>query len=577
MLTAASLHAAEEFFPGPDWKDEPSRIASTNAVVGGEVSIFIGQTYQSFNYYLDMNPFSYYTFPVMFEPLISMDPLTLEYVPCIANKWSISEDKKTFTFWIDEQARWSDGKPVTARDVLWTFDAIMNPTNMTGVHKVSLERFERPELIDERTIRFTAREVHWLNLSAAGGIYIMPQHVFEGKDFNKINFEFPVVSGLYRLGKLKEGVFVKLERRDDWWQKNKKSSKNIGNFQTLTFRSYAEYENAFEAFKKGIIDIYPVYASRFWANETFGPQYDKNWIIKQRIYNHEPTGFQGFAMNMRRDLFKDLRVRQALAYLLDREKMNRTMMYNQYAMLKSYYEDLYSAERPCENREFYFNKEKARALLKEAGWKANPATGILEKDGRPFAFKFLTRDASSDKFANMFSEDLKDVGIRLEIETKDWSAWAKDMDEYNYDMTWMAWGAVIFKNPENSWFSKEASRPSGQNITGFSNPEVDELIEKQKTIFDVAERHEIARQIDKLVSDECPYILLWYTDNIRLLYWNKFGTPPTVLSKYDNESGAWWYWWYDEDSAADLKDAMKANDILPGRDPVIRFDEQFRE
>jgi microcin C transport system substrate-binding protein len=257
--------------------------------------------------------------------------------------------------------------------------------------------------------------------------------------------------------------------------------------------------------------------------------------------------------------------------------MNSTIMYSQYQLLKSYYEDLYNKEIPNPAEVIELNKSEARKLLGEAGWKANPKTGFLEKNGAPFTFKFLTREASTDKFLAIFAEDLKDVGIQLIIDNKDWAAWARDMDEFNFQMTWAAWGFSIYKDPENMWSSKEAVRQGGTNITGFKDKQVDELIEKQKSIFDIAERNKIYRKIDQLIVKEMPYVLLWDINYHRLLYWNKFGTPETVLPKYGDEFSAVGYWWIDEDSKADLKDAMQAGSPLPPRPSTIQFDEIFAQ
>ena len=567
--------SADEFFPKEDWEDRPNPLASPEAKIGGEISVFAGQYPDSLNYYLANNNFTYEVFSSMYDFLLTLNPVTAGYEPLIAKSWSISDDKKIFTFWLDERARWSDGKPITAYDVQWTFEAIMDSKNLTGPNKISMENFFPPEVIDERTIIFRAKEVHWKNLLALGALHILPKHAFNNKDFNKINFEFPVVSGLYELGEIKEGLYIKIERRDNWWLASDKRMKNTGNFRTIIFKFFEERENAFEAFKKGLIDIFPVYTARLWVNELKGERFDKNWIIKQKVYNYEPASFQGFAMNMRRPPFDDIRVRKAMAYLLDREKMNRTIMYNQYIMQRSYFEDLYSKNNPCKNQVFNFDKEKARTLLKEAGWEVNPQTGFLEKDGKRFSFKFLMRDISEAKFINIYAEDLKDVGIELKIDQKDFATWMKDMNEFNFDMTWAHWGSIIFKDPESMWSSKEADRKSGNNYTGFKDAQIDVLIEKQKTIFDVAERNEICRQVDYVVTSQCPYVLLWNINYVRLLYWNKFGTPPTVLSKYDNEVSAYWYWWYDEDSAEDLIEAMETGEYLPGKKASVFFDEEF--
>ncbi|CAN2041236.1 peptide/nickel transport system substrate-binding protein [Candidatus Magnetomoraceae bacterium gMMP-15] len=566
LVFSASASGSElaEIFPPKGWMPKPNPIASQDAVIGGELSVFAGQFSKSFNYYLDNNVLSAEIFGAMYETLLSMNPISLEYEPGLAEKWSISSDKKTFTFWINPKAGWSDGKAITAHDVKWTWDAVMNPKNLTGPHKVSLERFEEPVVIDRLCIKFTAKEVHWQNLGACGSFHILPKHAFENKDFNKINFEFPVVSGHYQIGKIKERMFMTLERRDDWWNRNDIRNKGIGNFQTMKFMFFAERENAFEAFKKGMLDLFPIYTSRIWINESTGKKFQKNWILKQKVYNHNPIGFQGFAMNMREAPFNDIKVRKAMSMLINRPKMNKTLMYDQYFLHRSYFEDLYDKNNPNPNQLIEFNKERARKLLKEAKWEVNPKTGFLEKNGRKFSFNFLTRSASSEKFLNIYAEDLKDMGIEMLIDKKDWAAWARDMDSFHFQMTWAAWSAGVFKNPEGMWSSNEADRKSGVNITGFKNSRADALIEKQKTIFDVKKRHAICREIDKIITDTCPYVLLWNINYTRLLYWNKFGTPPAVLSKYGDERSAYWYWWSDQDSEADLVDAIKQEkDLAP--------------
>lgn len=564
-------------YPAPGWVDQSNPLAAPEARVGGELAVFAGQYPKSLNYYLDNNSLSAEIFGALYETLLGMHPVSLAYEPGLASSWTISDDKRVFTFRIDPKARWSDGRPITAADVKWTFDAIMDPANLTGVHKVSLERFSSPVLIDERTIRFTAEDVHWVNLSAVGGFHILPKHVFEKQDFNQINFEFPVVSGRYEIAAIREGLSLRLRRRSDWWAADRKRFQNTGNFAALVFKFYSERENAFEAFKKGLIDLYPIYTSRLWVNGTRGDKFTDAWIVKQKIYNHRPVGFQGFAMNMRRPPFDDVRVRKAMAHLLDRERMNATLMYNQYFLHRSYFEDLYSTAHPCPNPLIPFDKTKARALLNAAGWQVNPQTGFLEKNGRRFSFRFLISQASLEKFPTIYAEDLKDVGIELIIDKKDWASWARDMDEFNYDMTWASWGSSVFKNPEGMWSSKEALRPSGNNITGFMDPRVDALIEKQKHIFDIRQRNEIYREIDQIIYQAHPYVLLWNIDYTRLLYWNKFGTPATVLSKYGDETSAYWYWWIDPDDAAELADVMDLNLPLPPRKTAVHFDAVFGE
>jgi microcin C transport system substrate-binding protein len=252
--------------------------------------------------------------------------------------------------------------------------------------------------------------------------------------------------------------------------------------------------------------------------------------------------------------------------------MNRTMMFNAYFLLRSTFEDLYDVEHPCTNELFRFDIARAKALLRESGYVPNPQTGILEKGGRPLRFRFLTRDGSSEKYLALCNSAFREAGIEMTIDRKDFAAWMRDMDAYNFDMTWASWGEVIFRDPESMWHSREADRPSGNNLTGFKDPRVDALIEKQKTLFSITERNAINREIDARITASVPYVLLWNIDATRLLYWDTFGMPDTVLSKFGDERSLLGYWWYDADSAAELKAATATGDLLPQRPVLVDFD-----
>ncbi|OQC22638.1 MAG: hypothetical protein BWX70_03093 [Verrucomicrobia bacterium ADurb.Bin070] len=163
----------------------------------------------------------------------------------------------------------------------------------------------------------------------------------------------------------------------------------------------------------------------------------------------------------------------------------------------------------------------------------------------------------------------------MTIERKDFASWMRDMDAFNFDMTWAAWGGALFRDPESMWLSSEADRPSGNNITGFKDPQVDALIERQKTLFSITARNAIYRDIDGRVAAAVPYVLLWNTEATRLLHWDTFGMPDTVLSKYGDERSLLGYWWYDPDTASELRAAMAAGDVLPQRPVFVDFDTVF--
>ena len=575
LAAAFAASAGVTWYPADDWKDEPDPIASPHAKKGGTVRFNGGMPPKSFCEYIDNNTYTRMTFSLMYETLISTDSETLEFTPGLARRWAVSDDAREFTFVLDERAKWSDGRPVTAEDVKWTFDTVMDPKNDTGPYKVVLGTFESPEIVDARTVVFRKKgdsPKDWRDIMHCGMFYILPKHHFEGGDFNKVDLLDAPVNGPYRLTRVEEQVETEWTRVPEWWRADTPSCRHVCNFDRIVIRYYVDNENAFEAFKKKSIDVYPVHTARIMQNETHGEKFDRNWILKRRVRNHHPVGYQGFAMNMRKWPFDDRRVRVAMAKLVDRETMNRTMMFNEYFLQKSFYEDLYDDEHPCGNPLYLFDPEGAARLLAEAGFAKNPKTGALEQNGRAFAFTFLSRSSGDEKFLSLFNAELRKLGIAMKIERKDFAAWMRDMDAFHFEMTWQSWGASVFKNPETSFLSTEADRKGSNNTIGFKSAEVDALIAAEKSMATMKERVEAYRKIDALVAAESPYALLWNVDSTRLLYWNKFGTPDTVLSRYSDEECILSYWWYDEDRARELEAAMKNHTCLPSVPLEVDFD-----
>lgn len=551
---------------------EVDPIAVPDARKGGSYTTWAGGFPKSLNMWLDYNSFSGQISALMFEPLLGMHSTKDEPVGVLADSWEISPDGKTYTFHINPSAKWSDGKPVTAEDVQFYYDVIMDPKNLTSIFRVDMSRFARPEVVDEKTVRITAKEPHWANFWAAGGFYAFPKHVWKDVDFNKQNFEFPVVSGPYMLDDVKMNRSIQLKRRGDWWGRSKKYNVGKYNFDYLVFRSVEDRDKVLEMLKKGEIDNYPIYTAQMWAQKTDFPQVKNNWIVRQNVFNQEPKAFQGFAINMRRPKFADKRVRQALAHLLNRELMNEKLMFNAYFLLNSYYPDLYPNNQNPDVPVTKYDPEKARALLEEAGWQVGP-DGFLTKDGERFTITFLHSEGSDLRHLNIYLQDLKAVGIDANIELVSRSTFTKRVDNHEFDMIWVNWGAQRLRDPEAMWSSKTADEIATNNYPGVKDPEIDALIEQQKTEMDLGKRNEILKKIDARLMEISPYVLLWQSGSTRLLYWNKFGTPKYVLDKYNREDAAIPYWWYDPAKAEALKEAQKKGTPLPPEPAEVHYSE----
>ena len=536
-------------------------IASKDARPCGAITLWGSAMPKSFNMWEDYNSFSAELMGMMFEPLVSLHSTEDREVGILADSWSVSEDGKTFTFHVDPRAKWSDGKSVTAEDVQFYYDVIMDEKNLTPIFKVGLSRFDRPEVVDSLTIKMTAKESHWGNFWAAAGMLAFPKHVWAGKDFNQIRYEFPVVSGPYKIKTFREDRFVELARRADWWGFKKNWNRGKYNFEKIRYRFMNDQTKALEAFKKQDINAYAIYTSSIWMKQTDFDAIQKGWAVKQRIFNKEPIGFQGMAINLRKPQFQDVRVRRALNMLLNREAMNEKYMYNQYFLLNSYYPDLWEGNQNPTATLYKFNPDSARALFAEAGYKVN-AQGVLEKDGKPFAINFITSQEDL-RHLTLFQEDLKKVGVVATIEQMSQSTLRKRLDDADFDLYWVNWGAGRLRDPEASWNSTTALQKGTNNLAGVQDKVVDSLINLQKTEFDLAKRNEILKALDNRLAEIVPYVLMWQCDHHRILYWNRYGTPEKVFDRFNREDAIPVYWWLDPTKSAALDKAMKAGESLP--------------
>jgi len=246
-------------------------------------------------------------------------------------------------------------------------------------------------------------------------------------------------------------------------------------------------------------------------------------------------------------------------------------MYNQYFLLNSFYPDLYPNNINPAREVTPYNPDKARQLLADAGWKVNEF-GKLEKEGQPFEITFLSA-AEDFRHLNLYIEDLKSVGIQAKIEKINRSTLTKRIDNHEFEIFWVAWGASRLRDPEAAWHGSTADQKASQNYPGVKDQEVDRLIELQKTEYDMDKRIGILKQIDARLAEIIPYIFLWQADNSRMLYWNKFQTPEYVFSKFGQEESIITYWWEDPKLKENLEQSIKANQEMPKKPFKIVYQE----
>ena len=535
--------------------------ADTAAVTGGSLNIWGGPAPKTLNPWLDWNWFTKELMGLTFESLIDLHPSENRAYGILAESWETSADGMTFSYKISPKARWSDGMAIHCDDFQFYYDVIMNPKNLTSLFRVGLDRFKRPECPDSLSLSITAKQKHWMNFWEAGGLMALPKHAWEGKDFNLINWELPVVSGPYALDEVKKDRSVSVKRRADYWGFSKRFNQHKYNFGTIRWKFMEDQLKALESLKKGDIDIFPVNRAVIWAEKTDFDQAKKGWVGKTKFFNSDPKGFRGWVFNLRKPLFQDPKVREALGYLANRPLMNEKFNHNLFFLLNTYFADLYPENKSPNRPIREFNPGKARELLTQAGWKPGP-DGILAKDGKRFEFNFTIVTGADLRPINVYVEDLKAAGILAKVEELSWSTFAKRMDNYEFEMASAAWGGTRLRDPESMWHSRTAVEPSSNNMAGVQDKTIDSLIELQKSTVDLEARNAILAKLDDRLNAINPYLLLWEQESKWLLYWNKFGTAKYGYSRFADEECISTYWYAEPAKDKALRQAMSAGTSL---------------
>lgn len=518
-----------------------------------------------------------------YEALLDLDPITYDYVPNLAKRWAIADDKQTFFFEIDENAKWSDGKPVVANDVVETWKLYTDQGIEDPFSNDYYKKYEKPVAVTKRIVMIKSKNLNWRAFMSAGFMTILPGHILkeiDGKGYlEKYQFDFMPGSGAYTYESSRVNEEIILSRRNDWWQKDYERNNGYNNFDKLHFIFISDDNLVKEKFKKGELDWIYVGVAREWHQEFTAamlPQIAKGWIQKRKVYTHRPNGVSGIAFNIRKPPFNDIRVRKAIAHLYNREKMMDKLFFNEYEYTDSFYPN--SPYENPNNPKIRFDPDKAVELLEKAGWlqRNRNSDGWLTKDGKIFELNLNYVQKSSERIMTIFQEDLKDVGIKLNLKQVTWATDIKEVGERNFKMSSRAYSGLLFPNPESSMHSKFADMKNNNNIWGLKNERIDEICEKYPLMFDPEKRIKAIREIDGIVSQLHLYAFGWYSAHTRLLFWNKFGMPPYILSKTGDHRSLVNLWWFDKDKAEKLRQAIKNNTELPVGETIVKWwDEHY--
>ena len=501
---------------------------------------------------------------LIYEGLLDQDPVTEEWIPRLATHWKISEDKKQFWFRIDPNARWADGKPVTAEDVVATWKLLVDPGILEAYSNILYGTYEQPVAESKYIVSVKTKEENWRQfLYFAGSMRILPAHYIGnmkgGEYLEKYQFDPVPGSGPYTLLKedISKGQYVTFRRRSDYWGEKERFNVGINNFDAIKLEVVQDESLAFEKFKKGDIDIYAVNRAQWWAERFDFDDFKRGIVARYRVFNENPNGVQGLVFNMRKPPFDDIRIRKAITYLWDRKKFNEKLFFNAYVPEYSYFPgSIY--ENP-NNPKIGFSQDSAKMLLEEAGWKDRNSDGYLVKNGKIFELDLpFDGGPGQERYLTIFQEDLKKAGIKLNLKQVDGSTRFQLGNERNFTIMVTAWTGLRVPNPESSLKSNTADAPNTTNWPGIKDSRIDELCDKYNVTYDKKERVKIVREIDGIACSYFGYGFGWYAPYQRIAFQNKFSYPEWILPRTNDYLFACVLWYYDPEKAAEY-DMVKAD------------------
>ena len=520
--------------------------------------------------------------PMVYESLLSIHPTSLDYIPVLATHWQVSTDHATYRFRINPNARWSDGQPVVADDVVATWKFLMDKGLQSPSSQMTFGKFEPPIAESKYIVSVKSNVLNWRNFLYFSGMSILPAHVLKTVDgaayVKDYNFKLMPGSGPYRVEEadIIKGKSVSIRRRADYWAEKVRRNAGLNNFDEIREVVVRDQKLAFEMFKKGDIDDYFVNVSREWVEEMNFDRVQRGLIQKRKIFNDAPSGFGGLAFNTRKEPFSDIRVRKALTLLQNRDELIKKLFFNEYVPLNSYHAG--GIYENTNNPKNLYDQQAALALLAEAGWKDRDGQGRLVKNGQALTLEVLYGSKGNETWMTVYQEELRKLGIALNLRLVTPETLFKLVMDRNFSMVSMAWGALLFPNPETSFGSALADQPNNNNITGFKDARVDELLAQYDKEFDQKKRSAIIREIDGILAGSYQYLLGWDAPFQRIAYWNRFGQPDGYLTRVGDYRDIPSLWWVDPQKDAALRKAMGDNAAtLPVGGTEVRYWPQYGE
>lgn len=520
-------------------------------------------------------------------PLTNFHPNTGNVIPALATHWAYDKDQKTVYYKLNPQAKWSDGKPITADDVLFTLEFMRSKHIVAPWYNNHYtENFDKVIKYDAHTIAVVSTKKRTpFELHEITGMYPFPKHAIQlNKDFVK-NYNWKIVpnSGPYNISEIKKGKSITLKRDPNWWAKDLYYNKHRFNVDKILVKVIRDQNVAFEYFKKGLIDAYVLTPPDYWHDKSKDEPFQKGYIHKLWFYNNKPEPTYAMFLNMDKEIFKDKNARIGFAHAMNIEKILKTVLRGDYERLQTIYTG---------NGGFTNTKIKARKFdlnsvdqyLTKAGWGKRGADGIrVNSKGERFSVEVLTGYKHHEDRLVVLKEEAKKAGVELVIKILDGSTAFKAMLEKQHQVAWTGWSTSLIPGYRQGYHSENAHKPQTNNFCNIDNKKLDKTIETYRSTFDWKKKQKLSRDIQQIVYEEACVIPTFLTPYYRVAYWRYWRFPKvpatkiseslfhsTATSEFGDRGGLFWF---DPELKKETDEARKSGMAFK---PVTLVDKTFK-
>ncbi|MFM4704377.1 extracellular solute-binding protein [Aeromonas bivalvium] len=511
-------------------------------------------------------------------PLLSTHPLTGNPMPMLANQWAFGSDHKTLYFRLNPKARWSDGKPVTVDDFLFTLKMLRGKEiNDPWYNNYYSTQITEVTKFDERTLAITSgSEKSRQDLLESLPFTPVPSHAIKltANWVKEYNWKVLPVSGPYQIGEVKKGKSITFRRVKDWWGDGERYFQHRFNPDRIDVKVLRDQNIAWQHFLRGELDTFGLVMPNWWHDKTRTAEFEKGYIERRWFYNQTPQSPMGLYLNTADPLLKDRNVRLGIQHALHLDKMLATLLRGDYQRLHSYgsgQDDFTNTEiraRP-------FDPKLARDYFAKAGFTQAGPNGILQNDkGQPLSLSITYTTAEHAQRLTLLREEAKKAGLNLELNLMDASAGFKSMLEKKHQSAWMAWSGGRYPAYWEFFHKVNANKPQTNNIMNIDDDAITALVEQYDKEFDFAKKAALSRQIQQRLYDLASFVPAYQVPYTREAAWRWIklpkvpATPKSDLLYWPLDGGNSGYsygglLWIDQEAKAQTKAAIKAGQAFP--------------